>query len=223
MMDALTSTTATPNTNVPTESVEEASKISSDFETFLTMLTAQITNQDPLNPVDSTDFATQLATFSSVEQQVLTNDLLKNMTNLLNGSTLQQMGEWLGKEVLVKSSVRFEGEPLEIHPEFAHGADTAYLVVRNEAGTLVDRQLIPVQEGSLAWDGLDDGGAAYSNGNYSFAIENYAQDVALDTTTPAIYTDIVEVRTGDGNFELQIQGGMTISPDEVLGLRNIVE
>ena len=50
------------------------SALSSDFETFLKMLTVQMENQDPLNPVDSADFAVQLATFSSVEQQVLTND-----------------------------------------------------------------------------------------------------------------------------------------------------
>ena len=46
------------------------SALSSDFETFLRMLTTQLQNQDPLNPVDSADFAVQLATFSSVEQQV---------------------------------------------------------------------------------------------------------------------------------------------------------
>ena len=48
---------------------QEAS-ISSDFETFLKMLTAQIKNQDPLKPMDSSEFATQLATFPSLEQQV---------------------------------------------------------------------------------------------------------------------------------------------------------
>ena len=41
---------------------------SSDFETFLKMLTVQMQNQDPLNPVESTDYAVQLATFSGVEQ-----------------------------------------------------------------------------------------------------------------------------------------------------------
>lgn len=56
-----------------------ATALSSDFETFLKMLTVQMQNQDPLNPIDSTEYAMQLATFSSVEQQVLTNDLLRQM------------------------------------------------------------------------------------------------------------------------------------------------
>ena len=54
-------------------------EVSSDFETFLKMLTVQMQNQDPLNPVDSSDYAIQLATFSGVEQQVKTNDLLASL------------------------------------------------------------------------------------------------------------------------------------------------
>ena len=50
-----------------------------DFETFLKILTAQIQNQDPINPIDSSDYATQLATFSSVEQQVLANSHLEKI------------------------------------------------------------------------------------------------------------------------------------------------
>ena len=60
----------------------EKPKISSDFETFLRMLTVQMQNQDPLNPIQSSDFAVQLATFSGVEQQVRTNDLLEKRKKL---------------------------------------------------------------------------------------------------------------------------------------------
>ena len=55
------------------------SALASDFDTFLRMLTTQMQNQDPLNPIDSTDYATQLATFSGVEQQVRTNSLLADL------------------------------------------------------------------------------------------------------------------------------------------------
>ena len=75
---------------------ESQSGISSDFETFLRMLTAQMKNQDPLNPVESADFATQLATFSGVEQAVLTNDLLRGLSLQIGVSGL---ASWVGKEV----------------------------------------------------------------------------------------------------------------------------
>jgi len=55
--------TAVPTATTP---VEDKQLVSSDFDTFLKMMTTQVQNQDPLNPVDSSDYAVQLATFSSV-------------------------------------------------------------------------------------------------------------------------------------------------------------
>ena len=57
----------------------ETSLIGNDFNTFLVMLTTQLQNQDPLNPIESSDYAVQLATFSGVEQQVRTNQLLQEI------------------------------------------------------------------------------------------------------------------------------------------------
>jgi flagellar hook assembly protein FlgD len=75
IVNALTQS-ASPNVGASTT---KASTVSADFETFLKMLTAQIQNQDPMNPIDSSDYATQLATFSSVKQQVLANSYLENI------------------------------------------------------------------------------------------------------------------------------------------------
>lgn len=75
IVNALTQS-ASPNVGASTT---KASTVSADFETFLKMLTAQIQNQDPMNPIVSSDYATQLATFSSVEQQVLANSYLENI------------------------------------------------------------------------------------------------------------------------------------------------
>lgn len=76
-MDPVTTTrTATPQ---PSGSAQTATAIASDFETFLRMLTTQLENQDPLEPVASQDLAVQLATFSGVEQQTQTNSLLEDL------------------------------------------------------------------------------------------------------------------------------------------------
>ena len=77
---------------------------SSDFETFLKMLTTQIKNQDPLNPMEGTEFAVQLATFSGVEQQVQTNTLLQQM--LSNGTNgLGELSGWIGRDVRTTAPV----------------------------------------------------------------------------------------------------------------------
>ena len=83
----------------------KASTVSADFETFLKMLTAQIQNQDPMNPIDSSDYATQLATFSSVEQQVLANSYLENIQSALSSNSLASVADWIGKSAKVEGKL----------------------------------------------------------------------------------------------------------------------
>src|SRR6056297_3909166 len=95
-------TTTGPTTTRPSVAAPEpragAEALSSDFETFLLMLTTQMQNQDPLNPLESSEFAVQLATFSGVEQQVKTNDLLGSLLSGLASSGMAQMASWIGRE-----------------------------------------------------------------------------------------------------------------------------
>jgi len=77
-----------------------APAILNDFNTFVTMLTVQIKNQDPLNPMESSEFAVQLATFAGVEQQVRTNDLLREIATVKSG--LGEAGSLIGQNVRVK-------------------------------------------------------------------------------------------------------------------------
>lgn len=88
----------------------DGTKISTDYQMFLKMLTAQMKNQDPLNPIDSTDYATQLATFSGVEQQVKTNDLLTSLTGQLGVSGMGQLASWVGMEARAAVAVPYQGD-----------------------------------------------------------------------------------------------------------------
>ena len=85
---------------------------SNDFETFLTLLTAQMRNQDPLKPMDSTAFVAQLASFSTVEQQIETNAKLDKILDTFNASPSTQLAEWIGKEISRTESD--SGTPTEI-------------------------------------------------------------------------------------------------------------
>jgi flagellar basal-body rod modification protein FlgD len=84
----------TPTTPAP---VAQPAAISSDFTTFLKMLTTQMQNQDPLNPIDSADYAVQLATFSGVEQSVKTNQLLESLGQQFGLLGMAQMAGWVGQ------------------------------------------------------------------------------------------------------------------------------
>jgi hypothetical protein len=108
--------------------------ITADFETFLLMLTTQLKNQDPLNPMESTEYATQLATFSGVEQQVRTNELLETLTNGYATQGLGQLSGWIGMQATAEMPVAFSGAPGDRPDDPAARADRLELVVTDGAG-----------------------------------------------------------------------------------------
>lgn len=79
-MNVLSAPSAIATATAATADKSSASGLASDFETFLKMLTAQARYQDPLEPIDLTEYASQLAQFSMVEQQVKTNDMLSALS-----------------------------------------------------------------------------------------------------------------------------------------------
>ena len=79
---------------------------STDYITFLQMLTTQMQNQDPLNPMEASDFAVQLATFAGVEQATYTNQLLGAM---MSQTGLSDLGNWVGMEARIYGGAYFDG------------------------------------------------------------------------------------------------------------------
>jgi flagellar basal-body rod modification protein FlgD len=196
------------------------SVLNSDFETFLRMLTVQAQNQDPLNPVDSSDYATQLATFSSVEQQVLTNDLLRTMTNALGSDSLQSMSGLVGMEALTRAPVFFDQSgPVAIRPELAPGADRGDLVVRDESGAILQRFEIPEGQDSMLWGGGDDTGELLPAGVYRFEVESFKDDALINTQLAPVFSRINEVRSEDGTVIVRLSDGSEIPESLITGLR----
>ena len=92
MVDAITTTEATTRANTSRASLV------SNFETFLSLLTAQLKNQDPLSPLDSNEFTAQLTQMTGVEQQLLTNDLLTSLLAAQQGGGLSGATSYIGKD-----------------------------------------------------------------------------------------------------------------------------
>jgi flagellar basal-body rod modification protein FlgD len=206
------------------EEAAPKTKISSDFETFLRMLTVQMQNQDPLNPVDSTDYATQLATFSSVEQQVLTNDLLRALSEQIggpggSGGSLQAVSGWIGMEALTEAPVRFTGAPVALRATPVAGADRAELVVRDAAGAEVQRLAVDPAQRDLLWPGSDAAGQRLPAGRYSFAVTSYSAFTEIGTEAAAAYRPIREASATEDGVRLTLDDGTAVAPEAVLALR----
>ncbi|MEM6939036.1 MAG: flagellar hook capping FlgD N-terminal domain-containing protein [Pseudomonadota bacterium] len=212
-------TTATNNARSAVASSEANAVISSDFETFLQMLTAQARFQDPLEPIDSSEYAAQLAQFSMVEQQVLSNDLLTSLTTQLGAGNVTQLAGWIGMEARTSAPVGFNGSPLTLYPSPAPGAEQVNLIVRDGTGAIVQQAQIPVSSEPVLWAGVSDSGAPFPAGAYSFEIDSRRQGQSISTSAVDTYARVTEARLLDGTTQLVLAGGSTISAEEVSGLR----
>ncbi|TCP61203.1 flagellar basal-body rod modification protein FlgD [Rhodovulum bhavnagarense] len=200
-------------------SAADKAAISSDFETFLKMLTAQMQNQDPLNPMDSTDYAVQIATFSGVEQQVRTNQLLVEMSGALGATGLSAYAGWVGQEVRVAAPTLFDGAPVTVVPQIAAGADSAVLVVRDAAGAEVQRVQLGLDPAPLDWAGIGADGRALASGTYGFTTESYVDGVRIAETPAPSFARVIEVVAGEAGVSLRLAGGAEVAADSVGALR----
>jgi flagellar basal-body rod modification protein FlgD len=210
------------STNVATTAVLTQKKpaISSDFNTFLKMLTTQIKNQDPTNPMESSDFAVQLATFSGVEQQVRTNDLLGNLGTQFGIMGMSQLGAWVGQEARAAGPVWLGGAPVTLTYDTASGADRAVLAVRDDKGTLVGREDVSLGKGPFEWTGMDLQGSPLPQGTYALTLESYSGDKQLgDPTAVQAYSKILEARSGPLGTILVLEGGIEVDAANVTALR----
>lgn len=197
----------------------DAGVISSDFETFLKMLTTQMENQDPLNPMESSDFAVQLATFSGVEQQVLSNDLLKDLGSQMGVMNLSQLSGWVGMEARTSAPVHFSGDPVTLFPDVPPLADKATLVVRDGFGREVNRQSLTMGAEDFIWNGKDASGTTLPVGNYSFSVQSSAGSAPLDVMPVYSYARVEEVRNRNGVTELILPGNQVLPSGDVSALR----
>ncbi|QCO55315.1 flagellar basal body rod modification protein [Pseudorhodobacter turbinis] len=213
--------TATNYSTTTTKTADSAdtSKISSDFDTFLKMLTAQIQNQDPMNPVESSDFAVQLATFSSVEQQSLTNQKLDTLSGLMGVQGMTQLAPWVGQEARSAGPVYMNGTPVTIAPDPNVTADRAVLVVKDISGNTLAREDVPVSGGTYEWTGKDISGADLPSGVYTLSLESYRDGVEIETSAVESYASIQEVQMAATGPQLILAGGVSISAEQVTALR----
>ncbi len=199
-----------------------ATAFNSDFDTFLKMLTAQLKNQDPFNPMKNEEFAVQLATFSSVEQQTKANQLLESIAAGLSGGSLSQVAGWVGMEGRAEMPARFNGSPVTIFPKPHPEADQAVLIVRGADGAEVGRSAIGLSGDPIEWAGVGADGQPLAPGLYSFSVESYKGGESLGQSKAETYSIIREARIEDGQAVLLMDNGEKITSEALTALRKPV-
>ncbi|MEP3638555.1 MAG: flagellar hook capping FlgD N-terminal domain-containing protein [Paracoccaceae bacterium] len=215
----ISTTTSSVSSTPVIESSENRAILSSDFDVFLQMLTAQARYQDPLEPVDSSEYASQLAQFSMVEQQVLTNDLVENLMNALTSSETGNMAQWIGMEALTNSAANFKGSPLTVIPNPPSDAESVNLIAYNGRGEEVQRFAIGTGTDPISWNGILANGTLASNGSYSFETQAIANGAVYRTDPAQTYTRVVESRMENGQMRLVLDTGEFVNSEDIVGLR----
>ena len=185
-MTTVTAAGSTPS-NVPTAPTEQA-QIGEEYNSFLKLLTAQLRNQDPLAPLDSTQFVEQLATFSSLEQDVKSNSSLDIIAAKMSDLYAIAASQWIGQTVSVETSwVPFSSQAVDFIVDIPEEADRAILSVKNSAGDVVWTETLDPEADSFSWDGRNQATDAISpEGQYQFGVELYRSDEYYGTVAPQL-------------------------------------
>jgi len=181
-------------------------------EDFLTLLVAQLKNQDPLNPDEPTEFTAQLAQFSSLEQLFNLNDSMKNLaTSNANGdrfATLQTIGK---NVVYQESSFDYDGKmPIELGYQLDGPATQVQLTIKKNGATVrvLDGSELTKGNHFLSWDGLDKNGDPAGSGAYSVSISAKAGEGKSVAASPLLKSEVTGVDlTGEYGGKLLTKAG----------------
>lgn len=218
---AVTGPTSTlpPTSTTGSNSMQQ---LSGNFSTFLTLLTTQLQNQDPMSPMDSNQFTQQLVQYSQVEQQISSNENLKTLIAQGQSQASVMAASYLGK----KATVTDGRAPLtngagKWDYTLKNTAAKSVLAVTNTAGQTVYTGLAETAAGthSFTWDGKSTGGQKLPDGVYTLNIYAKAQDGSDVTTAVSSTGTVGEIDLTGGTPQLKI-GPMSIGLSQVANVQN---
>ena len=168
------STTATPNGTTATAvtNASGANQIAGNFNEFLTLLTTQLQNQDPLSPLDTNQFTQQLVQFASVEQQINMNTSLSTLITLQQTAQATSALGFLGATVVIGGNTAQLANGQATWNYSVTSPAAATITVSNASGQQVYSTTQTLQPGNQTfnWNGLSSAGAAMPNGAYTISI-----------------------------------------------------
>lgn len=179
-----------------------SSKLADNFDTFLQLLTAQLQNQDPLEPLDSKDFVNQLVQFSGVEQAIETNRSLEKLLDFQNANQTTAALGYIGNKVEVSGDTApLENGKAEYSYTLPESTAGTLVVILDAAGQAVFSTAGETTTGrhDFVWDGTKNDGSTAAPGNYRIRVsaQNAAgAPVEATTTASGSVTGIATDETG---------------------------
>jgi len=190
-----------------------------DFGNFLSLLTTQLKNQDPLEPEKSTDFIAQLANFSSVEQEVKMNEFLSRISQSLGSNPVNSLASWIGQKVMPGGQVQFLGNALQIETDIPDGEQNAALVVRDSNGNQVQRIKLAPGTKNFSWDGRTQAGGTLPSGQYDLSVEVSTDGKVVSQRPVGVFSKVIEARIEGDKTVLVLENGIQAKASTVTAVR----
>jgi flagellar basal-body rod modification protein FlgD len=165
-------------------------EIASNFTTFLQLLTTQLKNQNPLDPLDTNQFTQQLVQFAQVEQQMKSNDQLSSLVSLEKSAQASTALAYVGSTVVVDGSTTPLANGSATWSLNVTKPSSATIVIKDSTGQTAYSGTYGVNPGNqqFTWDGRGNDGRLWPDGNYTLsasAVDANQQSVAISTEVQA--------------------------------------
>ena len=208
---------------VDTPASGSGARIAKDFDTFLTLLTTQLQNQDPLSPMDTTEFTNQITQFAQVEQGINTNQKLDQLVEAQAAGQLTTGVAFIGKLAEVPGSrLQLADGQARLGYELEGSAAETTISIIDDQGTVVRRVAGAVEAGKheFSWDGIDDRGDAVEDGVYSVFVVSVDGDNNTVPTTTTTFARVTGVEVDQGEVSLNL-GPVTAGIKDVRSLNEV--
>jgi flagellar basal-body rod modification protein FlgD len=189
--------------------------IADNFQTFLTLLTTQLQNQNPLDPLDTNQFTQQLVQFAGVEQQLKSNDQLKSLIDIEKSAQATQALIYVGNTVAVDgSTTQFDGSATWNLK--APKGTNATVTITNSTGQTVYSGKFTLTDGnsSFVWDGKGNDGTQYPAGDYKLTAtgtDSSGKNVAIASEVQGV-VDSVDLTATPALLSI---GGQNYTTDQI--------
>jgi flagellar basal-body rod modification protein FlgD len=205
-----------------TATTADQKKFSKDYLLFLNMLTTQLKNQDPTEPLDTNQFTQQLVQFSNVEQQIKVNDKLQKMVDNQGTSGASAALSYLGKNVDANGNkITLDGDG---SAPYQFISDKNYqkvdISILNAKGVEIRKINGPIEKGlqQLTWDGRDNKGNAMPQGTYTVRVSGSDSSGNKTDLSTIISGKVTSVGTENGTPMLTVNG-IPLSSDKIIAIR----
>ena len=199
-----------------------SSTLADNFDTFLALLTTQLANQDPLDPMKSEQFTTQLVQFAGVEQSINTNKNLERLIELQSSNQLNTAVSYIGRIVeVVSDELMLDGGAGKISYGLDHNAETTVITIVDLDGNAVRTINGEIAGGrhEFDWDGRNDNGDQLSDGVYGFSVVAVDKDEETVGSVTASLGRVTGIEIVDEALMFNI-GEMGVPFDSLFAVRD---